>query len=58
PHLFGEARTGFILWSEVDPLVVALPLAFLVTAGVSLATRPFDAAHLDRCFGTSPGKDS
>ncbi len=58
PHLFGEARTGFILWSEVDPLVVALPLAFLVTAGVSLATRPFDAAHLDRCFGASSGKDS
>lgn len=37
-------------WPVVDPIVVALPLAFLVTIVVSILTRPPDTAHLDRCF--------
>lgn len=37
-------------WPVVDPIVVALPLAFLVTIVVSILTRPPDSAHLDRCF--------
>jgi len=37
-------------WPVVDPIVVALPLAFLVTIVVSILTRPPDGAHIDRCF--------
>lgn len=37
-------------WPVVDPIVVALPLAFLVTVIVSLATKPMDDRHLDECF--------
>ncbi len=53
PHLFGTARTGFILWSEVDPLIVGLPLSILVTVIVSLISRPFTNEHLAKCFGKS-----
>lgn len=37
-------------WPVVDPIVVALPLAFLVTIIVSLMTKPMDDKHLDMCF--------
>lgn len=37
-------------WPVVDPLLIALPLSALTAIGVSLFTRPPDAAHLDRCF--------
>lgn len=37
-------------WPSVDPIVVALPLAILTLILVSLATRPADEAHLQRCF--------
>ncbi|WP_027181475.1 sodium:solute symporter family protein [Oleidesulfovibrio alaskensis] len=34
----------------VDPNVVALPLSFLLAAGVSTATRPVAREHLDLCY--------
>lgn len=37
-------------WPVVDPIVVALPLAFLVTVIVSLMTKPMEDKHLDMCF--------
>jgi SSS family solute:Na+ symporter len=37
-------------WPVVDPIVIALPLAFLVTVLVSLATKPMEPKHLDECF--------
>lgn len=37
-------------WPVVDPIVIALPLAFLVTVIVSLATKPMEDKHLDECF--------
>ncbi|HOO78631.1 MAG TPA: sodium:solute symporter family protein [bacterium] len=66
-ELFGRdslvegVRTGFIVWDQVDPICVALPLSLLVTVGVSLATSPPPAAHLARCFAgvgrkRSPGR--
>jgi SSS family solute:Na+ symporter len=37
-------------WPVVDPIVVAFPLAFLVTIIVSLATKPPMKKHIDDCF--------
>jgi len=37
-------------WPVVDPIVVALPLALVVTVLVSLITRKPDDEHLDKCF--------
>lgn len=37
-------------WPVVDPIVVALPLAFVVTVIVSLMTKPMEDKHLDECF--------
>ncbi len=37
-------------WPVVDPIIVALPIAFLVTIVVSLLTRPPDSMHIERCF--------
>ncbi len=37
-------------WPVVDPIVIALPLAFLVTVVVSLFTKPIDDKYLDKCF--------
>ena len=50
PSLAEGMRSGFILWPEVDPLFVALPVALIVTVAVSSVTRPFSKAHLDHCF--------
>jgi solute:Na+ symporter, SSS family len=49
-NLFGDARTGFILWSHVDTILIALPLSILVTVVVSLVTKPFAKKHIDACF--------
>jgi len=44
-------------WPEVDPIVVALPLAIIVVIVVSMLTKPMDRAHVDYCFGgTKPGE--
>lgn len=37
-------------WPVVDPIIVALPLAVLVTVIVSLMTKPPSDKHLDECF--------
>lgn len=44
-------RHGPFIWAFVDPLIIGLPLAILVTWLVSLVTPKFDAGHLDRCLG-------
>jgi SSS family solute:Na+ symporter len=37
-------------WPVVDPIVVALPVAFLVTIVVSLVTKKMNDKYLDECF--------
>jgi SSS family solute:Na+ symporter len=37
-------------WPVVDPIVVALPVAFLVTVAVSLGTKKMNEKHLEECF--------
>jgi SSS family solute:Na+ symporter len=37
-------------WPVVDPIMVALPLAALVTVGVSLMTKKMNEKHLQKCF--------
>ncbi len=43
-------KNGPFIWAFVDPLIIGLPVAALVTVLVSMATRKFDQAHLDKCF--------
>ncbi len=38
-------------WPVVDPIVVALPISFLVAVIVTLMTKPVAKERLDRCFG-------
>ncbi len=42
--------TAQMPWPVVDPIVIALPLAFVVTVIVSLMTKPMDNKYLDQCF--------
>jgi SSS family solute:Na+ symporter len=37
-------------WPVVDPIVVALPVAMLVTIAVSLGTKKMNEKHLEECF--------
>jgi solute:Na+ symporter, SSS family len=37
-------------WPTVDPILIGLPLAFVVTVVVSLLTKPPAQEHLDFCF--------
>jgi SSS family solute:Na+ symporter len=37
-------------WPVVDPIVVALPVAMLVTIAVSLGTKKMNENHLEECF--------
>jgi SSS family solute:Na+ symporter len=37
-------------WPVVDPLIVAFPLAIIVTIAVSLMTKPPSKEHLEECF--------
>jgi solute:Na+ symporter, SSS family len=37
-------------WPVVDPIVIALPLAFLVTIAVSLVTEQMNKDYVDKCF--------
>lgn len=43
--------TGKIIWTEVDPLFVAFPLAIVTTIVVSLFTKKFSEEHVRSCFG-------
>ena len=51
PSLVSGLRSGFILWEEADPILIALPVSLLVLIAVSAATRPFPREHLRRCLG-------
>ncbi len=50
--LFG--KTSLLLdkpnWSEVDPLIIALPISILVAVIVSLITPPPSQEHIKNCF--------
>ncbi|MCX7719445.1 MAG: hypothetical protein N2111_13730, partial [Candidatus Sumerlaeaceae bacterium] len=48
--LFGKDNLAPLPWAGMDAQVIALPLAAITAVLVSLATRPMDKAHLDRCF--------
>jgi SSS family solute:Na+ symporter len=37
-------------WSLVDPLVIAVPVAMIITVLVSLITEPPSKEHIDKCF--------
>jgi len=37
-------------WPVVDPIMIALPLAFIVTIAVSLMTKQMDSEYVDMCF--------
>jgi SSS family solute:Na+ symporter len=37
-------------WPVVDPIIIALPVAILVTVAVSLGTKKMDEKHLEECF--------
>ncbi|MEW5774480.1 MAG: sodium:solute symporter family protein [Thermodesulfobacteriota bacterium] len=52
PTLASDAARGSWVWllQWVDPNVVALPVSLLVCVLVSLATRPMDPAHVERCY--------
>jgi SSS family solute:Na+ symporter len=51
-----QALTGQVViitsnpWPTVDPLIIALPLAAIMTIVVSLITKPPSKEHLDKCF--------
>ncbi len=49
------AHMGPMVWAFVDPLIIGLPLAAIVTVLVSLWTRKFSIEHLERCFNGGPG---
>ena len=51
PSFFGETRTGFILWSEMDALFIGLPVSLVVTVLLSFVTKSLPVEHLKRCFG-------
>jgi len=51
PSFFGETRTGFILWSEVDALFIGLPVSVVITVVLSCITKSLPLDHLKRCFG-------
>ena len=42
----------WIVIGEVDPLVVSLPLAIIITFVISIITKKFSKDHLDNCFAS------
>lgn len=49
--LTGKAvLTTALPWPTVDPIVIALPIALVVTVVVSLLTRKLSKEHIDKCF--------
>ncbi|NLL18686.1 MAG: sodium:solute symporter family protein [Clostridia bacterium] len=44
PYLFGFP------WNIIDPMVISLPVGFIVMVAVSLVTAPFGEKHLETCF--------
>ena len=47
------AKTGPFIWAFVDPIIISLPIAALVTVVVSFFTKELPQAHLERCMGPS-----
>jgi SSS family solute:Na+ symporter len=47
------SKTGPFIWAFVDPIIISLPVAALVTVVVSLFTKKLPAAHLESCMGPS-----
>ncbi|MFH0880411.1 MAG: hypothetical protein V2A34_11915, partial [Lentisphaerota bacterium] len=43
-------KSGPFIWSFVDPLIIGLPVAVLVTVLVSLFTKKLPEDHLNKCF--------
>ena len=37
-------------WPTVDPIIIALPIAFVVTVVVSLLTKKHSKEHIEKCF--------
>jgi SSS family solute:Na+ symporter len=37
-------------WPTVDPIVIALPIVFVVTVVVSLLTKKHSKEHIEKCF--------
>jgi SSS family solute:Na+ symporter len=48
--IFGKPTLGVYPWTVVDPIVVILPLSFLVAIFVSLFTAKPPKEHLGNCF--------
>jgi len=44
------AETGPMVWAFVDPLIIGLPIAIIVTILVSLFTKKYNSQHLDSCL--------
>lgn len=44
------------VWAMVDPILIGLPLAALVTIVVTLLTKPMPAELVNRCFGPAAEK--
>ena len=45
------AKTGPFIWAFVDPIMISLPIAALVTVLVSRFTEKLPDEHLNRCIG-------
>ena len=45
------AKTGPLVWAFVDPIVIGLPIAIIVTVVVAMLTKKLPENHLDRCLG-------
>ena len=45
------AKTGPIVWAFVDPLLIGLPIAIIVTVVVTLLTKKLSEEHLELCLG-------
>ncbi|HOT37883.1 MAG TPA: sodium:solute symporter family protein [Candidatus Latescibacteria bacterium] len=49
--VFGKASLAAgTVWAMVDPIVVILPISFVVAFGVSMWTKKMPQEHLDACF--------
>jgi len=44
------AKAGPIIWAFVDPLFIGLPIAIVVTIGISLVTKKLPEDHLELCM--------
>lgn len=48
--LFDKPTLAAFPWTVVDPIVVMLPLSFLVAVAVSLVTKKVPSEHINHCF--------